>query len=41
MKVVVHVYDIIPYNKYIDCLGLGAYHTGTPFICWLILILRS
>ncbi len=28
MKVVLNVYDIIKYNKYIDCLGVGAYHTG-------------
>jgi len=28
MKVTLHVYDIMTANKYVDCLGIGAYHTG-------------
>ena len=28
MKVYLNVYDIMRLNKYIDCIGIGAYHTG-------------
>lgn len=28
MKVYLNVYDIMRYNKYVDCIGFGAYHTG-------------
>ena len=28
MKVILNVYDIIKFNKYLDFLGLGVYHTG-------------
>ena len=28
MKVYINVYDIMRFNKYLDCMGVGAYHTG-------------
>ena len=32
MKVYVNVYDILKNNKYIECLGIGIYHTGNPSV---------
>eukprot|EP00347_Sterkiella_histriomuscorum_P023130 403335831 len=28
IEVFVNVYDILKYNKFVDCLGIGVYHTG-------------
>jgi hypothetical protein len=39
MKVLLNVYDIIGYNKYVDCIGMGAYHTGTATATLLMNIL--